>query len=195
MNRVTMLVFIVHVSLPAVLTTRLCQSEEGNRPIVVPSDKETGRHLVSKEHPRLLGSRERLQRLARERSDAYQRVVRVARQAKSDEHSEMISMALVTAIELDEPLGRQAVDTVLKTVDGPIRQGHVTFAHDLARCAIVYDLCYEYWTPEERERFHQYVNKTVDANIGSEPHVFHNGLFSSVATALRRTSTWTLDTF
>ena len=101
MNRIVLLVLVVGVLLSGVLTTRLCQSEEGNRPIVVPSDKETGRHPVSKEHPRLLGSRERLQRLARERSDAYQRVVRVARQAKSDEHSEMISMALVTAIEQD----------------------------------------------------------------------------------------------
>ncbi len=177
MKRLALLAFVVGVSLSGVPTTQVYRAEEANRPTVVPPGKETGRHPVSKEHPRLLGSRERLQRLARERADAYQRVVRVARQAKSGEHSEMISMALVTAIEQDGPLGRQAVDMALRTVDGPIQKGHVPFAHDLARCAIVYDLCYEHWTPQERERFHKYMNKTVDANIGSEPHVFHNGWY------------------
>ena len=140
MMRVTMLVFIVGVSLSGVLTTRLCLAERANRPIGAQADEGTGRHPVPEQHPRLLGSRERLQRLAGERADAYQRVVRVARQAMSDEHSAMMSMALVTAIERDGPLGRKAVDTALKTVDGPIRKGHVTFAHDLARCAIVYDM-------------------------------------------------------
>jgi hypothetical protein len=177
MTRVTMLVFIVGIPLLDGLTTRRCPAEEANRPIGVPADKETGRHPVPKEHPRLLGSRERLQRLARERVEAYQRVVRVARQARSDEPAELISMALVTAIEQDRQLGRQAIDRALKTVDGPIQKGHVPFAHDLARCAIVYDLCYEHWTPEERERFYRYMNQTVDANIGSEPHVFHNGWY------------------
>ena len=75
----------------------------------------------------------------------------------------MISLALVSVIEQDRPIGRQAIDMALKTVDGPIKKGHVQFGHDLARCAIIYDLCHEYWTSEERTRFHQYMNKTVDA--------------------------------
>ncbi len=65
----------------------------------------------------------------------------------------------------------------LQLADGPIKKGHVPFGHDLARCAIVYDLCYEHWTPEEIERFHRYMNSTVDANVRSEPHVFHNGWY------------------
>lgn len=144
---------------------------------VVSAGNEAARHPVPKGHPRLLGSRDRLHRLARERADAYQRVVRVARRGTADAHSRMMSMALVSAIEQDRPLGRQAIDMAQKTVDGPIKKGHVPFAHDLARCAIVYDLCHEYWTPEARVRFHQYVNKTVDANIRSESHVFHNGWY------------------
>ena len=135
------------------------------------------RRPVPKEHPRLLGPRERLQRLARERPDAYQRMVRVARQAKADVHSKIISMALVSTIEQDRPLGRQAVDMALKIVDGPIKKGHVQFGNDLAHCSIVYDLCHECWATEERSRFHNYVNKTVDANIHSERHVFHNGWY------------------
>lgn len=135
------------------------------------------RHPVPKEHPRLLGSRDRLRRLAEERAEAYQRVVRVARQANADAHSKMISLALVSAIEQDRPLARQAIDMALQLADGPIKKGHVPFGHDLARCAIVYDLCYEHWTPEEIERFHRYMNSTVDANVRSEPHVFHNGWY------------------
>jgi len=134
-------------------------------------------HAVPKQHPRLLGSREDLQRLANERSEAYRRVVQVAREGNADDHSKMISMALVCAIEQDKQLGKQAVQMAMKYVNGPIRKGHVPFAHDLARCAIVYDLCHQYWTDQERARFHDYMNKTVDANVRSETHVFHNGWY------------------
>ncbi|MHC4566952.1 MAG: hypothetical protein ACYTE3_14495, partial [Planctomycetota bacterium] len=134
-------------------------------------------HTVIREHPRLLGSRERLQELARQREQAYNRVVRVARQQKADDHAKMISMALVCAIERDAQLGNRAVQMAMKYVSGPIRKGHTPFAHDLARCAIVYDLCHEYWTEQQRAKFHEYVNKTVDANVRSETHVFHNGWY------------------
>ena len=138
---------------------------------------ETSRHAVTREHPRLLGSRQRLQQLARQRQQAYEHVVRVAQEQKADDHSRMISMALVCAIERDKQLGKRAVQMAMKYVNGPIRKGHTAFAHDLARCALVYDLCHEYWTERERERFHEYMNKTVDANVRSETHVFHNGWY------------------
>ncbi|MGB2809799.1 MAG: heparinase II/III family protein [Sedimentisphaerales bacterium] len=138
---------------------------------------QTIRHSVPNDHPRLFGSRHRLQELAKQRPEAYQRVVRVARELDADDHAKMISMALVCAIEQDGQLGKRAVKMAMKYVDGPIRKGHVTFAHDLARCAIVYDMCYEYWSQGERAKFHAYVNKTVDANIRSETHVFHNGWY------------------
>ena len=149
-------------------------------PSALPAAEADGileRHPVPKVHPRLLGSRDRLQRLARERADAYERVVRVARHQKADDHAKMVSMALVCAIEQDANLGRRAIDMAMKTVNGPIRKGHTPFANDLARCAIVYDMCHEYWSPQEQARFHEYVNNTVDANVRSEPHVFHNGWY------------------
>ncbi|MBA7668226.1 hypothetical protein ES703_76335 [subsurface metagenome] len=135
------------------------------------------RHAVPKEHPRLLGSRQRLQKLASQRNEAYQRVVRVARELKADDHAKMVSMALVCAIEQDEQLGRRAVQMAMKYINGPIRKGHVTFGHDLARCALVYDLCHEYWAGDERAKFYEYMNKTVEANVRSESHVFHNGWY------------------
>ena len=132
---------------------------------------------VPAEHPRLLGSREYLQSLAASRPDAYKRVVAVARQQKADDHAKMISMSLVCVIENDEPLGRDAMQLSMKYVTGPIKKGHIPFAHDLARCAIVYDLCHEFWTQEQRAQFHEYMNATVDANVRSETHVFHNGWY------------------
>jgi hypothetical protein len=132
---------------------------------------------VPTEHPRLLGSREYLQSLAAGRPDAYKRVVDVARRQKADDHAKMISMAMVCAIENDEQLGIDAVQMAMKYVTGPIKVGHVPFAHDLARCAIVYDLCHEFWTAEQRAQFHKYMNATVDANVKSETHVFHNGWY------------------
>ncbi|UCG58055.1 MAG: heparinase II/III family protein [Phycisphaerales bacterium] len=86
-------------------------------------------------------------------------------------------MALVCAIEGDKQLGRDAVRMAMKYINGPIRKGHVPFAHDLARCAIVYDLCHECWTQQQRTEFHRYLNETVDANVRSETHVFHNGWY------------------
>jgi len=141
------------------------------------SSAAAAKHAVPREHPRLLGSQEHLQSLARKRQEAYKRVESVARGRGGDDHSKMISMALVCAIEQDEMLGRSAVQMAMKYINGPIRKGHVTFAHDLARCAIVYDLCHEYWTEAQRESFHEYVNRTVDANVRSETHVFHNGWY------------------
>lgn len=136
-----------------------------------------GRHPVSKEHPRLLGSRQDLQRLARDRADAYQRVVSVAREQNADTHAKMVSLGLVAAIKEDHDLGRRAVEMALKTARGPIRTGHVTFGSDLALCGLVYDLCFDDWTADERDEFHRYMNQTVDANVKSETHVFHNAWY------------------
>ncbi len=135
------------------------------------------RHPVPREHPRLLGSRAELQKLSRDRSDAYRRVVQVARQARADDHSKVISLGLVSVVEGDSDLARQAKELAMKYVRGPIKQGHVTFGHDLAVCAIAYDLCHEAWSDQERAKFHEYVNRTVDANVQSETHVFHNAWY------------------
>jgi len=138
---------------------------------------DAARHPVSREHPRLFGSRGELRALARERPQEYQRVVAVARREGGDDYSHMISLALVSAIEEDEQLGRRAVARAMKYVEGPIRRGHVTFGVDLALCGIVYDLCHSAWSPPQRAKFHEYLNQTVDANVQSETAVFHNGWY------------------
>jgi hypothetical protein len=141
------------------------------------SAADLSRHPVSKEHPRLLGSRAELQALAKQRPAEYQRMTAVAKQAGGEDHAVIIAQALVAAIEGNAELGRQAKQRALALVDGPIRSGHVTFGNDLALCALVYDLCFPWWTDAERERFHSYFNRTVDANVNSETHVFHNAWY------------------
>ena len=160
----------------AALLTFGCGGPAGN-------EKISEERPISREHPRLLGSKERLQKLAKERPEAWARTVQAARELQPgnesvmDDHMKMVSMALVCVIEDDREIGRQAVQRAMKYVNAPIRVGHATFGHDLARCAIVYDLCWPCWTEEERLKFHDYMNRTVDANVNSEAHVFHNGWY------------------
>ena len=162
------------------------KKEKESTPVqAVSTPGQTGitRHAISKEHPRLLGSRQELQDLAEQRPEAYARVVGVARnieagdQLIADRHGKMISMALVCAIDGDNELCKQAVQMAMKYIEAPVRVGHETFGHDLANCALVYDLCYPCWTEEERLKFHDYMNRTVDANVNSETHVFHNAWY------------------
>jgi hypothetical protein len=137
----------------------------------------SAQHPVPQEHPRLLGSRAELQQLAKDRSEAYQRVVSVAREQQADDWAKVMSESLVCAIEGDAALGRDAIQRAMKVVNAPIRVGHETFGHDLALCAIAFDLCHEHWTDAERAACIKYINATVDANVNSETHVFHNGWY------------------
>jgi hypothetical protein len=158
--------------LVAVAVLALC------RPAPAQIAADSARHLIPNAHPRLLGSAEELKLLSRERPEAWARVLEVARGAKGDDHSRMLSLSLAYVVEGDTSLGRQAVDLAFKYIDGPIRVGHVRFGDDLANCAIVYDLCWPLWAPQQKLRFHEYMNRTVDENVRSETSVFHNAWYS-----------------
>ncbi|MCL2645819.1 MAG: heparinase II/III-family protein [Phycisphaerales bacterium] len=149
---------------------------------------DANRRPISKEHPRLFGSREQMRKLATERPEAYRRMVDYARnvpeeawvQANGYElQAKMLGLGVAYALgEASKQEGRMVVDLVLKNfVDQPIKSGHVTFGYDLAKCAIAYDLCHDLWMPEERERFRKYVHATIDANHDSETSPFHNGWY------------------
>ncbi|HUU28742.1 MAG TPA: hypothetical protein VM123_13100 [archaeon] len=135
------------------------------------------RHPVSREHPRLLGTAGELKELARQKPGDFVRVAEVAFEQEGDDHQKMISMGLLYAIKGDQWYGKKAVEIAMRYINGPVRVGHETFGHDLARCALAYDLCYPCWSAEERMKFHDYLNRTVDANLGSETSVFHNGWY------------------
>lgn len=146
--------------------------------VSVVSAQETSK--VPEKHPRLLGSKEQLQKLAKERPEAYRRMADFARtwEGKGGNYEKMLSKALVCAIEDDAELGKSAIALAMELVEAPIRKGHVFFGGDLAYTALVYDLCYPYWSEAERLQYHQYMNSTIDANVKSETQVFHNGWYS-----------------
>ncbi|HLA41301.1 MAG TPA: hypothetical protein VJ417_14970 [Candidatus Glassbacteria bacterium] len=143
-----------------------------------PSAALADRHPVPREHPWLLGTPAELKELARQRESDWIRVVEVVTQREGGDHERMIGMSLMYVIDGDESYGRQAVEVALRYVNGPIKQGHIRFGDDLANCAIVYDLCYPLWTPEEREKFHAWFGATVDVNVQSETSPFHNAWYS-----------------
>ena len=113
----------------------------------------SGVHAVPRQHPRLLGSVRGSSSWLRSNRRCTSEVAQVARVEEADEHAKIVSLSLVAAIEQDSALGRQAVDMALRTIRGPIKTGHDTFGHDLARCAIAYDLCHDCWTEEDAPLF------------------------------------------
>ena len=139
------------------------------------------RHDVPKAHPRLFGTAAFLQGLTQARPLAYKHVVEFVRHNKNYRDYEELrtpASALVYAIEHDKDAGRSAIDFVMKSyVTQPIKVGHIPFGSDLAQCAIVYDLCFELWTADEKAKFIEYMNKTVDQNVGSETSTYHNGYY------------------
>lgn len=141
---------------------------------------DSGRRPIPREHPRLLGSAEYLINLALERPEAYTRMSEIVTQREGGDHERMLSCALVYAIEGQpaENWGREAVKIAMKHIGDPILVGHTRFGDILANCALVYDLCWPLWTPEQRAQFHDYISRTVEANVNSETAVFHNAWYS-----------------
>ena len=135
------------------------------------------RRTVSHEHPRLFGNRAELQKLATQRPQEYQRMKTVAMNPKSGDYPRMMSISLVNAIEPDARLAREAVDLAMKIVNAPIVTGHAPFGTVLTQCAVVFDYCYDQWTPEERAKYIDYFNRTVAANVNEERSTFHNAWY------------------
>jgi len=129
-------------------------------------------------HPRLFGPADYLGELAVAKPLDFQRVTEVAIELEGNDHERMISQALVYAVRGDRWCAETAIKAAMTYIEGPVRTGHETFGSDLARCALVYDLCFDLWTTEQRRNFHDYFNRTVDANVNSETSPFHNGYFS-----------------
>lgn len=145
--------------------------------LIWPMFAAESRHAVPREHPYLLGSRQELRELARQRPEEFRRVTNVAREAKTDDYARVLSLGLVAVVESDAAAAREARRIVMKYITGPIRQGHIPFGTDLAICALAYDLGHEAWSEDDQRQFFDYISKTVDANVDSETHVFHNGWY------------------
>src|SRR4051812_22188922 len=147
---------------------------------------------VPKEHPRLFGSRARLQELARQRADAYRRTREIALRPLSAApnqsdfsvdfggfvgvHAKMWSLALCAAVEQDAALAREAIAMAFAHfIDRPVRVGHDVFGGDVGEVAVVYDFCHEHWSDEQRRRYHAYLFECRDKNVDEEMGPFHDG--------------------
>ena len=144
----------------------------------------SSKHPVSHEHPRILGTRDDLQALARARPEAYRRMSGVARATVLPEYpgpssiGKLIAMGFTSAVDQDYRLARQAVDAALQTyIRQPIKTGHSPFGSDVGYCGLIYDLCHESWLPYERAEFHAFMNRSRDVNVNEEPSPFHNAWY------------------
>jgi len=144
-------------------------------PAVMAENFAAGRHPVDQEHPRLLGTRAELRALAATRPQAYERTKTVASDPEAPDHQRLISQGLVHAIEGNPDLAREAVRTVMGYVEAGVKTGHVPFGHDVALGGLVFDLCHDQWTEDERRSFIVWMNATAEANADYGPSVFHNG--------------------
>ena len=140
---------------------------------------------VPTSHCRLLGSPDYLKQLAKQRPEAYARVVDVARNLPTgeshDDHGlrgKLMAMGLVSVIENDAKLGKQAAELVRRVfLDKPVRVGHVGFGNDCGQLAMNYDLCHAHWEEKDRQRYFDYITEAREKNMTEEPSVFHNGWY------------------
>ena len=143
------------------------------------------RRRISAEHPRVLGLRARLQDLAKSRPAGYRRMAQAARDKFLPEYpgpsatgNKIISMALTSAVDKDNGLAREVVDLAFEFyIHKPILLGHAPHGSVTGICGLVYDLCHESWLPNERAEFHDYINRSWDANIDEETSPFHNAWY------------------
>ncbi|HTL53920.1 MAG TPA: hypothetical protein VL860_15205, partial [Planctomycetota bacterium] len=128
------------------------------------------RRPISRAHPRLFGSLERLKQLAAERPEAFRRMSAFAHEkapAKYNmiEHDRVFCVALTAAIEGDAGLAAEARQLAMMYVEGDIRVGHETYGHDMARVAVCYDLCHAAFSADDKSKLFTYMDKTIDANV------------------------------
>ncbi len=137
-----------------------------------------GRHEISRAHPRLLGDADFLRQLAAERPEAWARTLEQAHNPEINGTAGVVSSGLAYVIEGNQELGMHAKELGLEIVRKGVLQGHIRFGDALANSALAYDLTYPLWSEQEKQEFFRYFDQTVDANTGSETHVFHNGWYS-----------------
>ncbi len=128
-------------------------------------------------HPRLFGTKADLLRLRAARGGAYNRMKGVARGRGGGELDVVMSNCLVYAIEGGEEYARRAIGLARRIMSRPLKRGHETFAHEMAKVAIVWDHCFGALAEDDRKRIIEWVDKEYEINIDVESHVFFNGYY------------------
>ena len=132
---------------------------------------------ITTQRPRIFGSGTYLLGLARERAEDYQRLLDVAATGDLRGWPSAATHALLYTITGERAHGERALGTARRTAERPILIGHQTFARELAKIAVAYDHAHDLLTEADKELFHDYVNRTYEANIPHENPVFFNGYY------------------
>ena len=132
---------------------------------------------IPQERPRIFGGTDVIRRLATERAEDYQRLRDVAAPEDMTDWPGAATHALLYTITGERGHGDRALAIARAVAQKPILVGHQCFARELAKIAVAYDHAHDLLTDEDRELFHDYLNRTYEANIPHENPVFFNGYY------------------
>ena len=124
-------------------------------------------------HPRLFGTKAELAALARSRGSAYNRMKGVARGGVrgGGELDAVMSNCLVYAVEGGEDYARRAMEIARRIMSRPLKRGHETFAHEMAKVAIVWDHCFDSLAEDDKKRMIEWLNKEYVASTAKLSHL------------------------
>ncbi len=132
---------------------------------------------IPQERPRIFGSTDVIRCLAAERAEDYQRLCKVAAREDLTDWPGAATHSLLYTITGERAHGERALAIARAVAQKPILVGHQSFARELAKIAVAYDHAHDLLTEADKELFHDYLNRTYEANIPHENPVFFNGYY------------------
>jgi hypothetical protein len=126
---------------------------------------------------RIFGSKPYLIQLSQERPEDFARLLAVAGAGRVRDWSGAATYALLYTITGQKDYGERALQIARRTAERAILVGHEAFARELAKIAVAYDHAYDLLSDEDKALFHDYLNRTYEANIPYENPVFFNGYY------------------
>ncbi|MCL2639651.1 MAG: hypothetical protein FWD53_02285 [Phycisphaerales bacterium] len=123
-------------------------------------------------HPRIYGPAEFLKQLAKDKPELYQRV-----KAGGD----IWMSPVVKAIEgsLPKEVEEKYVNMAKRLVAKPVTNEHQSTYADMVHLALIFDFCYDAFTPEERKQMIDWLNAHLDF-VDIDEGAFHNSTLAKI---------------
>ena len=147
--------------------------------VSLPQDSvKPGRRTLPRTHPRLFGSAEQIQALAKSKPAAWSAVLRSAESGSPFASLRGRIRGFASHVTGDVRYARSAIADAMRIVAKGISTEHVEFEQRMWPVAETYDACFAWLTAEERTAFIEYLNRMFDANnvpgVDSFVTPFHN---------------------
>ena len=137
-----------------------------------------GKRSLPKSHPRLFGSAELIQALAKSKPAIWSAVLRSAESGSPTPALRGRIRGFASVVTGDPKYARSAIADAMKIVAKSLSTEHVEFEQRMWPVAETYDACFAWLTADERTAFIDYLNKMFDANnvpgVDSFVTPFHN---------------------